>query len=226
MARFAIPEQTRLITFDCYGTLVDWETGIRSALAALAEEAGVAWTSGTFDRYLQIEAQIQAGAFVSYRSVLDEVEHQLRTEWGSQSTSQQLSRSVKNWPVFSDTPDALRRLATAHPLGILSNIDDDLFSQTALQLGARFDCVVTAQQVGQYKPAHAHFETVMRQRNLAPSELLHVAQSQYHDIQPCLNLGIPCVWINRRSESPIERTAPVAIFPNMGDLAEEAIASS
>jgi 2-haloacid dehalogenase len=191
----------RCVTFDCYGTLVDWETGILGAAAVLAgrsiephERADV------LHGYAAAERQIEAGAYLPYREVLRRVAHELaaRFHWSIDSnTEHAISESIVDWPVFDETPGALRTLQERFSVGILSNIDNDLFATTAPKLGIELDLLVTAQQVRSYKPGEAHFREALERTKLPPSAVLHVAESRYHDVAPASRLGCSTVWVNR-----------------------------
>ena len=191
------------LTFDCYGTLIDWETGILSALDALLEGAARRATPDeTLERFGALESAAEQGPFQRYRRVLAEVARGLRAEAGLEpdaAREEAFAASVVEWPPFSDSPGALAALAGRYRLAIVSNVDDDLFAGSAARLGVRFDEVVTAQQVRSYKPARAHFDEVLRRLDLPVERVLHVAQSLYHDVAPAKALGFRCVWVNRRA---------------------------
>ncbi|HEV8377136.1 MAG TPA: HAD-IA family hydrolase [Candidatus Polarisedimenticolia bacterium] len=192
-----------VITFDCYGTLVDWDAGIRAAFLAAAAQDGVSLDAGSvIGAYSRIEPEIEAEPYRPYREVLSETARRVAGELGwnlSPGREAFLAESVPSWPVFPDTNEALLRLSVAGcRLGILSNVDDDLLAATCRHFGVPFDFVITAQQVRAYKPAHAHFQAA-RQR-LGEAAWLHAAQSFFHDVVPAVELGIPVAWINRKRE--------------------------
>jgi len=203
------------LTFDCYGTLVDWERGILAAVDELsaslstdfAEPASTARDrAGDRERLLalfgRLEAEAERGAFRTYRSVLADVARGLGAELGVEVTPERadaFADSVGDWPPFVDTVVSLRALAGRYRLAIVSNVDDDLFARTAKRLEVPFDEVVTAEQVRSYKPAPAHFHEALRRLDVARDRVLHVAQSLYHDVAPARALGISCVWVNRRA---------------------------
>jgi 2-haloalkanoic acid dehalogenase type II len=195
-----------VITFDCYGTLVDWESGITDALTALASRAGVTMDPGAaLAVYMEIEPAVEAEAFACYSAVLTETAHRVAKRLGWSIAPQDsafLPDSLPEWPVFGDTRAGLRRLAEAgYRLGILSNVDEDLLAATRRALDAPFetDLIVTAQAVGSYKPAHAHF--LEARRRIGDSGWLHAAQSWVHDVVPAVELGIPVAWVNRNREN-------------------------
>lgn len=209
------------LTFDCYGTLVDWERGILDALLPLFAAYGVAspGDEALLERFGRAEAAVQAGAFLSYRDVLREVARRLGEESGfapSEAEASAFAASVGGWPPFPDTVPALRALARRYRLAVVSNVDDDLFAGTAARLGVTFDAVVTAQQVRSYKPAPAHFHEALRRLGLPRERVLHVAQSLFHDIAPAKALGFACVWVNRRAGRPgTGATAPAHATPDL-----------
>lgn len=193
------------LTFDCYGTLIDWESGILSALGTLLASAAPDDPDRLLEEFGRFEPEAEAGAFRAYRAVLEDVARAFGREHGVAVKDEQAVRfaaSVAEWPPFDDTVDALHRLATRYRLAIVSNVDDDLFAGSAAKLGVSFDEVVTAQQVKSYKPAPGHFHEVARRLDLPRERILHVAQSLYHDVAPARALGFTCVWVNRRAGRP------------------------
>ena len=199
------------LTFDCYGTLVDWERGILAAvdeLSASLSTDSAEPVSSARDRerllasFGRLEAEAERGAFRTYRSVLADVARGLGADLGVQVTLERadaFAESVGDWPPFVDTVASLRALAGRYRLAIVSNVDDDLFARTARRLEVPFDEVVTAEQVRSYKPAPAHFHEALRRLDVPRDRVLHVAQSLYHDVAPARALGISCVWVNRRA---------------------------
>lgn len=196
------------VTFDCFGTLIDWETGILTTLRLLCERYSVRPVPEQADllaMYARHEAAAEHGSYRPYRDVLEEVTRKIAAELGFQLAAADrsiLADSIADWPAFRDTAPALRALKGRFRLGVLSNIDDDLFAEVEPRLGLAalggLDLLVTAQQVQSYKPALAHFEEALRRLGIDKSRLLHVAQSKRHDITPARELGIPCVWIDRQ----------------------------
>jgi len=211
------------ITFDCYGTLVDWETGIGDAFAGAARAAGIEIDrDAALDAYMRLEPIVEAGTFRPYRDVLCETAIRVAERLGWELDREQASflpRSVAGWGVFPDTRPALARLrATGCRLGILSNVDADLLAGTLQVLDTPFDLLVTAQQVRSYKPGHAHF--VQARRTVGDSRWLHAAQSWFHDVVPARELSIPVAWINRRAESPHGALRPDHEFRDLAGLAD------
>jgi 2-haloacid dehalogenase len=180
--------------------LIDWETGIlnsfRTSIGLTREEEGRA-----LDLYSRLEPEIQAARYKRYRDVLREVLTTLARDFGRavpNGKEYAIAESIKDWLPFPDTVDALRRLKSRYKLGVISNIDDDLFAQTQKHLQVPFDLVVTAQQVEAYKPSHKNFEEAARRGKLDRKTWLHAAESLFHDVAPARELGIRNVWVNRR----------------------------
>jgi 2-haloacid dehalogenase len=195
-----------VLTFDCYGTLIDWEAGILSALRPVVEPSGTEVDDETLlEHFARIESSIQAGPYRPYREVLADVLRGLGRELGFWPTDAEVGAfgaSVGTWPPFSDTVAALTALRTRYQLAVVSNVDDDLFDGSARALRVPFDEVVTAQQVRSYKPARAHFDEALRRLGKPMDRVLHVAQSLFHDVAPAKALGFSCVWVNRRAGRP------------------------
>ena len=197
-------ERYKVLTFDCYGTLIDWETGIVEALRPVLDHHGVAASDDRIlETYAEAEAKLEGGDYVRYELVLRfvtaEMSYHLRFD-ADDDELDCLSRSVKNWRPFDDTVDALKRLKKRYKLAIVSNTDDVLFEQTSKHLEVEFDYVITAQQAQAYKPSERVFEFAAARIGLPREEILHVAQSLYHDIVPARRLGIANVWVNRQYE--------------------------
>ncbi len=199
-------ESVRLITFDCYGTLIDWETGMLAALRPLFCRNGkMVSDKRLLEVYGEAEAEIEAGPYQRYRTVLSETVQAMGRELGvniSAEEGRQFAASVALWEPFPDTVACLQALARRYKLGIISNIDDDLFAGTQRKLGVNFDLIVTAEQVQSYKPSLKNFQEALRRSGLSKDEVLHAGQSVYHDIVPAGFLGIANVWVNRPSIRP------------------------
>ncbi len=220
------------LTFDCYGTLIDWESGILHALEALLDRApDKLERERLLEQYGLFESAAEEGRFRSYREVLRDVARMFGEAYsieidGPEATA--FAESVGSWPVFPDSSHALQALATKYRLAIVSNVDDDLFAASAAQLGVTFDVVVTAQQVGSYKPARRHFDEVLERLGLPRTKVLHCAQSLYHDIGPASALGFQCVWVNRRAgkagagATPPAEATPDLEVPDLASLASAA----
>ncbi len=218
-----------ILTFDCYGTLVDWEGGIAAAFAEAARESGAAVPADrVLELYSRIEPEIEAGEYRSYREVLGETARRIASELGlalPPGGEDFLARSLPRWPPFPDTRRALERLAAGgFGLGILSNVDDRLLAATVRGIGVDFELRVTAQRVRSYKPAHGHF--LAARREIGDRRWTHVAQSLFHDVAPARELGIPVIWINRKRETRPRELEPDAEFHDLADLAEHLLGSS
>jgi 2-haloacid dehalogenase/putative hydrolase of the HAD superfamily len=211
------------ITFDCYGTLIDWENGIGEAFRVATAEDGVTLDGDAVLRaYAEVERIVEQEMYRSYRDVLDETAARVAHYLGWPIERQHaifLAESLPSWRPFADTNGALERLQKAgYQLGILSNVDDDLLSLTRRHFTVDFRLVITAQQVRSYKPAPGHFNTA-RER-IAGAPWLHAAQSNFHDIIPTNALGISNAWINRRRELPLPGGVPGREFADMKGLAD------
>ncbi len=191
------------LTFDCYGTLIDWEAGILSALKPILEGHHRNLSDeAILEMYATLEVQIESADYLPYRLVLQRVTQRLGARlsfplYEGEATA--LADSLKNWPAFPDTVQALKRLKSRYKLAIISNTDDDLFAETAKTLRVPFDHVITAQQVGSYKPSHRNFERALEVIGLPKGRILHCAQSVFHDVVPARAMGIANVWVNRRA---------------------------
>lgn len=202
------------LTFDCYGTLIDWESGILRALRALLKRHGKSIDDARLlEMYATLESRAEAGPYRPYKDVLASVVTELGRGLGFDPEVRErgcLAESLPIWPPFPDTVEALRRLEKRFRLGIISNVDDDLFAATAASLGVTFDWVVTAQQARAYKPSASVFEHALERIGLPRDRILHVAQSLHHDIAPASALGLATVWINRRENKPGHGATPPA----------------
>ncbi len=191
-----------VLTFDCYGTLIDWESGICDALyPILANHRIEITTDQALELYGELESQAERGEYHEYKTVLRMVLEGIGSRLGFAPTPMELqhfSESVKDWPAFPDSARALQALKQKYKLAIISNIDDDLFAFSAQRLQTQFDWVITAQQAQSYKPSPANFRLAFERIGLPKNKILHVAQSLFHDIVPAKALGLSTVWINRR----------------------------
>ncbi|HMB70518.1 MAG TPA: haloacid dehalogenase type II [bacterium] len=217
----------QIISFDCYGTLIDWESGILETLRPYLQERGVKCSDERIlEDYSRLERQAQAGLYAPYRHILGRVmrgfaqQHGLDLDPDDRSL---LADSLPNWRPFPDTQAALRRLKERYRLAVVSNIDDDLFDETRMNLGVELDWVITAEQVTSYKPSLRNFEAAERTMGVSRAHWLHAAQSLYHDIVPARQFGLATVWVNRRRGLPgFGATPPAAALPDLetGDLRE------
>ena len=190
------------LSFDCYGTLVDWETGISDAVAGLFARHGVRKSKGEIlALFADAEPKVQTSVeFLNYRRVLSDVMQIMAWEASIRLTAAEaegLPDSLPQWPIFREAPDALKRLQSRYKLAIISNVDDDLFRQSEEALGIKFDAVVTSQQARSYKPNLRSFELAQERMAVENDQWLHVGESLYHDIGPANLLGIDSVWVKR-----------------------------
>jgi 2-haloacid dehalogenase len=211
---------SRWATFDCYGTLVDWNAGIAAELGRLLGESD---RDGLLSHYHEIEPRVQSEHPTwSYRDVMAAVLSQLASETGgslADSEHDALGRSLPQWPVFAEVPDAL---AQAHARGwrlmALSNTDRDFIEASIAAIGVPFEGAVVASEIGSYKPGHRHWEAFYELTGADRDRHVHVAQSHFHDIVPAHELGIPSVWINRLHERG--EPAPTRELPDLNGLAD------
>src|SRR4028119_595097 len=197
----------QVLSFDCYGTLVDWESGIIAGLRPVLRVHNVEATDAAIlDLHAQTEHKLQAaskrGGYVKYRDVLGEEVREAGRRWGfepSPSEVEALPDSVRYWLPFPDTVNALRTLKGRYRLAIISNIDDGLFALTARYLEVEFDWIVTAEQAGTYKPSPNNFGLALERLGVAPERILHVAESLFHDHAPAKGMGLDTAWIHRRA---------------------------
>ena len=196
-----LPKQVRFITFDCYGTLIDWETGAFDAYAAEAARDGFTIERDTLiPLFLDVQRQIQHGSYELYAEVLRRTAVRTASELGwdmEPSRSGFLPGSIPRWPTFRETNAQLERLAKKFELGVLSNIDDKLLGATRRHFRVDFDLVVTAQQVRSYKPDPAHFKECAR-RIGGKRGWVHIGSGYETDVEPCLKARVPVIWVNRR----------------------------
>jgi len=222
-------EPFQAITFDCYGTLIDWELGILRVLRPLLAEHGKRVTDGDIlSLYAELEPAIQAAEYRRYRFVLEEVMRGFGQHFGfsvSTDEARSLAASLKRWIPFPDTVASLCALKRKYRLGIISNIDDDLFSDTARQLHVSFNWVITAEQARAYKPSPAVFELALKKIGLPPEKVLHAGQSVFHDVIPARQMGMSAVLVTRRGPGATRRVSADADLdvPDLKTLAEMAM---
>lgn len=216
--------EVQAISFDCYGTLIDWEGGMRAALAeeGLLEQIPEPWEKFV-ERRMRCEAKWQAGTFRPYREILSLSlqdclkELQVRVE---EAAAQRFSRSVGRWPPFEDTVSGLRRLGSRWPLLIISNVDRASMQETVEVLGIPFAELVTAEDVRAYKPAHEHFLEARRRLGSLSDGQLHAAASVFHDLTPAAELGLQAAWINRAQEQAPAEISPRLMVGNLQELCD------
>jgi 2-haloacid dehalogenase len=198
------------LSFDCYGTLIDWEAGLSAVLIPWARERGLTLTAEQLlTEYAGLEAAVEAeGPARLYPDVLARSMQLLGAKLGAEVTGEDAARlagSVPDWPAFPDSHDALLALGKRFDLIILSNVDRASFAASGTRLGVTFASVITAQDVGSYKPSPRNFDALAAEAarlGIGPGRLLHVAQSLFHDHLPAKRAGLPTVWINRRHDRP------------------------
>jgi 2-haloacid dehalogenase len=192
-----------LITFDCYGTLIDWESGIFSVFKPVLARHGKSLPEADLlELYGEFEAEAETGEYQNYRDVLRSVVRRFGQRLNFTPAIEEveaLPASVPDWRPWPDTVAALQRLSRRYPLAIISNIDDDLFAHTHAYLRTEFVSITTAQQAACYKPGLKIFCQALEKARLAPARVLHVGQSLYHDVLPAQSLGLATVWVNRPS---------------------------
>ena len=220
------------LTFDCYGTLIDWETGITNAMRPILAAHDIEQTDDQIQELFGELESVAQRPYKTYREVLSLVLDGFGERHGFEPTAgerQAFSTSVLNWPAFPDSSESLHRLSKHYDLVILSNVDDDLFQEgSAPKLGVDFHAVITAQQVGSYKPDPRNFQHMLSQLERPKEQILHVAQSLFHDIAPAKDAGLTTVWINRRhgrdgfGATPPQEATPDLELPDMATLANMA----
>jgi len=220
-----------VLTFDCYGTLVDWESGLLSALRAVVGNAGT--DDDLLEAYGRAEAKAEAGDWLPYRDVLQMGLTAVCAERGVVPTHRQLAgfgASVAEWPAFPDSAAALAKLRRRFTLGVVTNCDNDLFAASNRKLGEPFEWIITAQQAQSYKPSRHNFELALERIGRPARSVLHVAQSLYHDHVPAQAMGLATAWINRRHDRPGLGATPGAsatpnlVAPDMASFAKLALA--
>ena len=220
------------LSFDCYGTLVDWETGISTAVGEVLDARGIGKSMNEIlALFSDIEPRVQGSRpFLNYRRVLREVMAGIGTQLGfkcSESELDCLAETLPGWPVFPEAAGALEALKSRYRLAVISNVDDDLFAGTAKAVGVDFDAVVTAEQAGSYKPDLRNFSLASERMAVERQRWLHVAESLYHDIGPANRLGIKSVWVNRgdRGGATLRtEAAPDLVVSSLSELADIACA--
>lgn len=205
-----------VVTFDCYGTLIDWESGISDAFRA----AGLDRPRHEILRaYEEIEPVVENERYQLYRDVLTETAVRVGSSLGWQTDGSFLPDSLPGWKPFPDTNAALEQLVAAgYRLGILSNVDDVLIAATRRHFTVDFDLIITAQQVRSYKPAPPHF--LAAREPIGNARWLHAAQSNFHDIVPANKLGIPTAWVNRRGDTALPGGTPAYEVKDLKGLAD------
>ena len=233
-------DRFRALSFDCYGTLIDWESGISAELVPWASSRGLdVGASELLERFARVETQVEREhPATRYPEILALTLDRLGAALGappSPAEREAFGTSVPRWPAFPDSPAALARLAERFRLIILSNVDRGSFAASNQRLGVTFDLVLTAEDIGSYKPDRRNFDHLLRAiepLGVERSELLHVAQSLYHDHEPARALGLPSVWIDRpravggggATPAPTGTVEPAWRFESLVDFADAALA--
>lgn len=224
------------LTFDCYGTLIDWEAGILTALRRAMPDIGFE-DDALLEAFARHEAAQESGPYLPYREILGLVLQGMASELRASlapdpnAAAATFGGAVADWPPFPDSAAALADLAARFRLGVITNCDDDLFAASEARLGVRFDPVVTAQQTRRYKPNPRGFEVAFERIGLPTSRILHVAQSLFHDHVTAKRLGLATVWVDRRAgragagATPKAEATPDLVVPDMRTLADLAIAA-
>ena len=221
-----LPKDVQFVTTDCYGTLIDWETGVYEAFQKEADRDGFTIDrEALIPRFLEIQHEIQSGSYELYAEVLRRTVVRVaeESEWNLESSRAQfLPDSVPRWMPFRETNAQLERLAKRYELGILSNVDDKLLGATRRHFRADLDLVVTAQQVRSYKPDEAHFKECARRIEKMKKKWVHIASGYETDVEPCLKQKVAVIWVNRHGESLAtgqrKPTAEVKTFRDAGKL--------
>ena len=210
----------RWATFDCYGTLIDWNGGIRRELARIFGEDEAGWL---LQRYHRIEPELQHDGRLTYREVMTQALKRLAEEEDVELSDEQrdaLARSLPSWEPFYEVRDSLNEARSrGWKLAILSNTDPDFIEASKKQLSVPFDETIVASEIGSYKPAHAHWEEFFRRTGADRSGHVHVAASVFHDIEPANELGLRSVWINRLDEHS-QSAHPNRELPDLNGLAD------
>jgi 2-haloacid dehalogenase len=213
-------QQFEVLSFDCYGTLIDWESGILTPLKTILSNHNInIGDQQILELFAQRESIQEERKYLKYREVLKKVVQDFGEKLSFQPSEEELNslaESIQNWEFFPDTVRALKALQKRYKLTIISNIDNDLFAYTAKKLEVEFDWIITAEQVKSYKPSLRNFEFAIQKMGIAPNKLLHVAQSVYHDIVPAKTMGLTAVWVNRRQgKEGFGATAPATGNPDL-----------
>jgi 2-haloacid dehalogenase len=205
----------RWASFDCYGTLIDWDGGVR---AELGRVFGDDQADELLVRYHEIEPELQRDGALSYREVLTETMRRLGAPAG---TEHGLAESLPGWRAFPEVHSALDELRSrGWKLAILSNTDDDFIAASQVHIGVPFDEIVVAQEIGSYKPAYRHWDELFARTHAPREGHVHVGASLFHDIVPANELGLRCVWINRNDETAPPDAQPTRELRDLLDLPE------
>lgn len=217
-------ESVEILTFDCYGTLIDWERGLRQQISLLREQAGLAADVETLlAEWEAIQFRQISGPYRRYREILRDSLSETFAAHGvtlAADDAGRLANTIGNWPPFDDTRAALVRLAARYRLAILSNIDDDILASSVQQLGVHFDALVTAEQLGSYKPNRAHFEAALKRFARPAGRFLHCAFGFKYDQSPALRVGMQTVWVKRPGWIRDDEATPTFEVDSLAGLAD------
>lgn len=220
--------QIRALTFGCYGTLIDWDKGVRAALKEAKSLSGIDVERLLADRE-QIELELLAGPYRIYSGILGD---SLRAAAAKQDRNPPygeilgIVNTMNRWPSFPDSGKVLRRLAVTYPLALLSNAETKVLAASVKLIGAPFVAQIAAELIHSYKPAPKHWEEALKRLHLPRENVLHVAGSLRHDIHPARALGFPTVWINRRNEPLPPELDPESVFPDLTALQQALLGTS
>ena len=194
------------LTFDCYGTLIDWESGIRNACKNIIRNKSIQVDLDSLpERYILAELEVEHEMYRKYKEILVITAIKLLKSLGIDALAEEaqaFADSIYSWPPFPETNPVLRSLKEKYKLVILSNIDDNIIEQSIKLIGIEFDGFITAEQVKSYKPSHKHWERMLQTFGVPMEKVLHIAASYVHDIVPAKEMGFKTVWINRHNERP------------------------
>jgi len=209
------------LTFDCYGTLIDWRKGLESHLGGLLQSKGLRPEVSVYPVYVRLEAE-QEGEYKSYRTVLQDTAIAVAKQFNipiSNAEARKFAETIPIWKPFSDTVDTLKALGNrGYKRIILSNIDRDLLQQTINQNNLAVDGYITAEDVGSYKPSPGHWNHFFSEYRVTKEETVHVAQSIYHDIVPSTRMGVANAWVNRYGEPKPANVNPTFVCPDLAGL--------
>lgn len=215
-------EEFDALTFDCYGTLIDWRGGSRAALAMLGSLSG-AELDPLIENRTRLDFEMIQGQYRPYPEILAETLRSASARQGldpSEFELQAFARSMGSWPPFVDAPRALEALSKRFRLAILSNAETATLEASAKLLGANFEHLISAEQLKSYKPARAHFDEATQRLDLPPERILHVAQSLDHDLRPAEKLGWKTVWVNREDEPQPGDVHPVMVVESLAEFVQ------
>lgn len=217
------PNELYALTFDCYGTLIDWQSGVRAACARTLSLHGCDLAQLARDREL-IERDIQRGPYRRYGEVLEQsfvLAARAQQRNVSAEEAHAFAETMPHWPPFRESRAVLTRLAARYQLAILSNVETRVLIDSVRAIEAPFEDLITAEMLSSYKPARSHFDTALVRLGLERERVLHVACSLYHDVRPAAELGWSTAWVNRDGELPPAELEPSWIVPDLSTLARE-----